>query len=83
MVQEHGEFYEWFWDESIWLPKITSWEHIKANRLAVTENLGGLYLCVPVAIGMMMLRFAFERSVLFHNCFSLKFMIMKYPQGFS
>ncbi|KAK3708728.1 hypothetical protein QZH41_015162, partial [Actinostola sp. cb2023] len=68
----YQEFYDWVWDESIWLPKITSWKNVKANRLPIIEDVGGLYLCIPITIMMMVLRYIFESwRFLFYFCVTI------------
>ena len=53
----------WFWDGDFWLPENSSWQVLEEAKNPKWAQNGELFLCFPVAILLIALRFIFERLV--------------------
>ena len=53
----------WFWDADFWLPENTTWQRLDETKNPKWVQSGELFLCFPVAILLIVLRFVFERLV--------------------
>ena len=53
----------WFWDADFWLPENTTWQRLDETKNTKWVQSGELFLCFPVAILLIVLRFVFERLV--------------------
>lgn len=53
----------WFWDADFWLPDNTTWQRLDETKNTKWLQSGELFLCFPVAILLIVLRFVFERLV--------------------
>ena len=51
----------WFWDAKFGLPENSTWQDLEEAKNLSWVQSGELYLCFPVAIALIVLRFLFER----------------------
>ncbi|XP_032236950.1 ceramide synthase 5 [Nematostella vectensis] len=63
LSERFDQFFAWFWSERIWLPEITNWEKVKALKNPQAVALGDIYLCIPVAVVLIILRIIFENFI--------------------
>ena len=53
----------WFWDADFWLPENTTWQRLDETKNPKWVQSGELFLCFPIAVLLIVLRFVFERLV--------------------
>lgn len=53
----------WWWDADFWLPENSTWQGLDEAKNPRWLQSGELFLCFPVAIVLIILRFIFERLV--------------------
>ncbi|XP_032241469.2 ceramide synthase 6 isoform X2 [Nematostella vectensis] len=63
MAAFYRSFHDWFWAESFWLPGNTTWAEVHARKNLRVVQAGELYLCLPIAVALIVLRVAFERLI--------------------
>jgi len=61
MVAMYKSFQDWFWAESFWLPQNYTWQDIQDKKNPKFIQAGELYVCLPVAVALIIIRVAFER----------------------
>jgi len=61
MADLYKGFQDWFWSERFWLPENYTWQDIHNKKNPKFVQAGELYLCLPVAVLLIILRVAFER----------------------
>ncbi|XP_078800991.1 ceramide synthase 2-like isoform X9 [Oryzias latipes] len=55
--------YEWFWWDKIWLPAELSWADLEDKEGRVYAKASHLYITLPYACGLLLIRYLFERMV--------------------
>ncbi|XP_031568122.1 ceramide synthase 6-like [Actinia tenebrosa] len=63
MAVFYQAFQEWFWSENFWLPANYTWQDIHEKKNPKFIQSGELYLCLPVAVALIILRVCFERVI--------------------
>ena len=51
----------WFWSEEFWLPPNTTWEGLTAARNPKFVQFGEMYMCLPIAVILIIIRVIFEK----------------------
>lgn len=73
----------WFWDADFWLPENTTWQRLDETKNPKWVQSGELFLCFPVAILLIVLRFVFERLVVRVKVFSDRDLLGTHGEHFS
>lgn len=55
------DFHTWFWNPDVWLPPGFEWEDMKKNERVKYAEFGDLIYPIPLAFGLMLIRFIIER----------------------
>lgn len=55
------EVSEWFWNADFWLPPNSTYDSLEKAKVLTWGKAGELYLSLPLAILLIILRFLFER----------------------
>jgi len=61
LLESWSSFQQWFWNPDVWLPPGFSWEDMKNNDKVKYAEFGDLIYPIPLAIGLIILRFIVER----------------------
>jgi len=55
---------DWFWSEYFWLPPSASWADLQRNQTAFYPDANDMFIPIPMAVGLFVVRLLWERYVL-------------------
>ena len=60
-MAKFGYFTSWLWDESFWFPENINWTHFERDENIFIPHPEDLWIPVPIAVGLFILRQLWER----------------------